>query len=125
MLPSHASATAAEAAVLTKAVLRAAEQLAMTNKALATVLGLSEATVSRMRGGGYELRRDQKAFELGVLFVRFYRSLDAILGGDSVVARSWLRNMNTALDAIPLEMIQTVPGLMNVIQYLDARRAIV
>ncbi|SRR5579885_800236 len=125
MLPSHASATAAEAAVLTKAVLRAAEQLAMTNKALATVLGLSEATVSRMRGGGYELRRDQKAFELGVLFVRFYRSLDAILGGDSVVARSWLRNANTALDAIPLEMIQTVPGLMNVIQYLDARRAIV
>ena len=125
MLPSHADVTPNEAAALTKAVLRAAEHLAMTNKALATVIGVSEATVSRMRSGDYELQRGQKAFELGILFVRLYRSLDAILGGDSTVAKAWLRNMNTAFDATPLEMIQTIPGLVNVIQYLDARRAVV
>ena len=39
------------AAVVTKAVLRAAERLGLTNKVLASVIGLSEATVSRMRSG--------------------------------------------------------------------------
>jgi hypothetical protein len=111
--------------VLTKATLKAASQLALTNKALATVIGVSEATVSRMRSGDYVLQRGQKSFDLAVLFVRLYRSLDAIVGGDDAVAASWLKNRNTALDAEPAALIQTVPGLMNVIQYLDARRAVV
>ena len=119
------AATADQAAVLTKATLKAAIQLGLTNKLLATVIGVSEATVSRMRSGDYLLQRGQKPFELAVLFVRLYRSLDAIVGGDDAVAGSWLKNRNTVLDAEPLTLIQTVPGLMNVIQYLDARRAVV
>ena len=114
-----------QAAVLTKATLRAATQLGLTNKLLATVIGVSEATVSRMRSGDYALQRGQKSFELAVLFVRLYRSLDAIVGGDDAVAGTWLKSRNTTLDAEPLVLIQTVPGLMNVIQYLDARRAVV
>ena len=114
-----------QAAVLTKATLRAATQLGLTNKLLATVIGVSEATVSRMRSGDYTLQCGQKPFELAVLFVRLYRSLDAIVSGDDAVAGSWLKNRNTVLDAEPLALIQTVPGLMNVIQYLDARRAVV
>ena len=113
------------AAVVTKAALRAASQLGMTNKVFATVVGLSEATVSRMRAGDYLLQPSQKAFELALLFVRLYRSLDAIVGGDDAVASAWLRNRNTLLNEEPLVLIQTIPGLMNVIQYLDARRAIV
>ena len=119
------AATVDHAAVLTKATLRAATQLGLTNKLLATVIGVSEATVSRMRSGDYTLQRGQKSFELAVLFVRLYRSLDAIVSGDDAVAGSWLKNRNTVLDAEPLTLIQTVPGLMNVIQYLDARRAVV
>jgi predicted transcriptional regulator len=122
--PRPASA-ADQAAVLTKATLRAATQLGLTNKLLATVIGVSEATVSRMRSGVYQLQRGQKSFELAVLFVRLYRSLDAIVGGDDAVAGVWLKNRNVALDAEPLALIQTVAGLMNVIQYLDARRAVV
>jgi Antitoxin Xre/MbcA/ParS C-terminal toxin-binding domain/Antitoxin Xre-like helix-turn-helix domain len=117
--------TPAKAAVLTKATLRAATQLDLTSKALSAVIGLSEATVSRMRSGDYTLQPGQKSFELAVLFVRLYRSLDAIVGGDDAVAGSWLRNRNIALGGQPLAIIQTVPGLMNVIQYLDARRAVV
>jgi len=114
-----------QAAVLTKATLRAAIRLGLTNRALATVIGVSEATVSRMRSGDYTLQPGQKPFELAVLFVRLYRSLDAVVGGDDAVAGTWLKNRNTVLDAEPLALIQTVPGLMNVIQYLDARRALV
>jgi hypothetical protein len=114
-----------KAAVVTKAALKAASQLGMTNKAFAAVVGLSEATVSRMRAGDYLLQPGQKAFEFALLFVRLYRSLDAIVGGDDAVASAWLRSRNTLLDDEPLALIQTVPGLMNVIHYLDARRAVV
>ncbi len=117
--------TADAPAVLTKAVLRAGGHLRLTNKVLAAVLGVSEATLSRMQAGQYALRRGDKAFELAVLFVRLYRSLDALVGGDDAVAGAWLANDNAALDAVPITLIQSVPGLMNVIQYLDARRAVV
>ena len=124
--PKPRPASAADpAAVLTKATLEAATRLGLTNKLLATVIGVSEATVSRMRSGVYRLQHGQKSFELAVLFVRLYRSLDAIVGGDAAVAGAWLKNRNVALAAEPLALIQTVPGLMNVIQYLDARRAVV
>ena len=103
-----------EVAVITKAVLRAADHL-----------GLSEATVSRMRGGTYLLQPSQKPFELAMLLVRLYRSLDAIVGGDAAAAQAWLRNDNSALAGRPLAPMQTIPGLMQVIAYLDARRAVV
>jgi len=122
---SHSAAKPDPSAVVTKAALKAATQLGMTNRALANVVGLSEATVSRMGSGGYRLQPGQKPFELALLFVRLARSLDAIVGGDDAVAGAWLKNPNTALSDTPLTLIQTVPGLMNVLQYLDARRAVV
>ena len=111
--------------VLTKAVLRAAEKLDVKASRLAPILGLSEPTVSRMKRGEYILEADSKPFELAVLFVRLFRSLDAIVGGDEAVARAWLANLNLALDGRPIEKIRTVAGLTDVIAYLDARRALV
>jgi hypothetical protein len=110
-------------AVLTKAVLRAAARLDVPAKVLAAVLGVSEASVSRMKRNDFSLDAGTKPFELGVLFVRLFRSLDAILGGDETVARAWMRNPNEAMGAPPIARIQTVTGLVDVIAYLDARRA--
>lgn len=126
-MPSGAiqASAVSQAAVVTKATLNAASKLGITNKLLANIIGVSEATVSRMYSGRYLLQPEQKSFELAVLFVRLYRSLDAIVGGDDAVASTWLKSRNTALDGEPIAFIQTVPGLMNVIQYLDARRAVV
>ena len=114
-----------ESRVVTKATLRAAERLGIKNNVLARIIGLSEPTISRMSKGAYLLPPDSKAFELAVLFVRFYRSLDGIIGGDDSVAADWLKNENTVLDGTPLEIIQSVSGLANAIEYLDSRRAIV
>ena len=112
-----------DAVVLTKAVLRAADKLGVNGAALAPVLGVSEATVSRMKSGDYRLEADTKPFELGVMFVRLFRSLDAIAGGDEAVARAWLANPNSALGGKPVEKIRNLAGLIDVIAYLDARRA--
>src|SRR5690606_2013339 len=114
-----------ESGVITRATLRAADRLGIRSSVLAKIVGVSEPTVSRMRKGAYVLERGQKPFEHAVLFVRLYRSLDAIVGGDDKVAAAWLRNENTALDGTPLELIQKIAGLLNVIAYLDARRAVV
>jgi hypothetical protein len=116
--------TAAEAAIVTKAVMRAAGRLELPNRILATVLGVSEATVSRMGAGAYQLDPEGKPFELAVLFLRLFRSLDAIVGGDVPVARAWLRNTNTAFGAAPMTMIESVAGLVQVVAYLDDRRAL-
>jgi uncharacterized protein (DUF2384 family) len=114
----------AQGTVLTKAVLLAPDKLDVKQASLAAILGVSEATVSRMKKGDYVLHADSKAFELAVLFVRLFRSLDVMVGGDEAVARAWLANPNLALDAKPVEKIRTVPGLMDVITYLDARKSL-
>jgi hypothetical protein len=118
------SSPVSEAAVSTKAVLRAAARLGLSNKTLAKIIGVSEATVSRMGAGSYQLARGDKPFELGLLFVRVFRSLDAIAGGDEAVATAWLRSENLALGGTPLTLIQSVPGLVHVLAYLDARRSL-
>ena len=111
--------------VITKAALSAARRLGVSNGVLARILGLSEASVSRMGHGTYLLKPGDKPFELAVLFVRLFRSLDAIVGGDEEVAKAWLRADNSGLRGRPLALIQTVAGLTDVIAYLDARRAVV
>ena len=114
-----------EGVVVTKAALRAADRLGLTAKLVASVIGVSEATVSRMKKGDLTLETGSKPFELAVLMVRLFRSLDAIAGGDEKVSRAWMKNENLALGGAPLEKIVTVAGLVDVIAYLDARRALV
>jgi hypothetical protein len=114
-----------EAVVVTKAVLRATERLSLSNRVLAKILGLSEATVSRMSTGAYLLAPGDKPFELALLFLRLFRALDAIVSGDETAARTWLQAEHAILGGAPVTLICSVPGLMNVVAYLDAHRALV
>ncbi len=111
--------------VLTKAMMRAAERLSLPANLLSSIVGLSEATLSRMKSGRYHLEQGSKPYEIALLFVRLFRSLDAIVGGDDGVAAAWLQNQNTALNAIPAQKIRSITGLIDVLSYLDARRALV
>ena len=117
--PGRAAAPRADV-VLTRAVLRAAERLGLNQRELAAVLGLSPSTLSRLSRRPLDPRR--KEGELAVLFVRLYRSLDALLGGDAEKARRWLHAPNHHLGGAPAELVRTVTGLVHVIEYLDAMR---
>lgn len=124
--PGRAHREAAEApaadVVLTKAAVRAAALLGLTQRELAGILGVSEATVSRLRADKYRLSpRRPKEWELARLFVRLFRSLDALWGHDEV-ARTWLASENLALAARPRDLLTSVEGLVRVGRYLDAAR---
>lgn len=106
--------------VLTRAALRAAERLGLAQKDLASLLGVSASTVSRFAQRPLDPR--SKEGELAALFVRLYRSLDALVGGQDEAARSWLHSENTHLGGPPARLVQTVTGLVHVLEYLDAMR---
>lgn len=107
--------------VLAKAVLNAAARLDLRQRDLAAVIGASEASVSRMqRGRGIDPA--SKEGELALLFLRLYRSLDTLVGGDDAQARAWLSAHNDHLAGVPAERLASVQGLVDVVQYLDAMR---
>lgn len=108
--------------VLSTAVLRAADLLQIRQAKLAGILGLSAASVSRMADGKYSLVPGRKEWELGILFVRLFRSLDSIVGGRETDARAWMHSHNTALVGVPADKLQSVQGLVQVTEYLDAVR---
>ena len=115
-----------KAAVISKALINAAEMLALSQSRLAQILGVSASTVSRLYTGSYLLSPEKKEWEFAVLLIRLFRSLDAIVGGIAEDARRWLGSDNHALaDKKPVELITSAEGLVRVVNYLDARRGIV
>ena len=120
-IPARRATRPQSAPVLAKATLAAAERLGLRQRHLAAIIGSSEASVSRLQNGR-GLDPDSKEGELALMFVRLYRSLDALIGGDDVKARAWLIAVNDHLGGVPAERIRTVEGLVDVVQYLDAMR---
>ena len=108
---------------LTRAILKAAELLNVSQAELASVLGLSPATVSRMSAGRYLLQPERKEWQLAALFVRLFRSLDSITGGRDDLSRAWLRSHNHALRGEPALLLGEIESFVRVVQYLDASRA--
>ncbi|MGH8801968.1 MAG: antitoxin Xre-like helix-turn-helix domain-containing protein [Casimicrobiaceae bacterium] len=119
---SPVAAAADEAAVLSRSAVRAARLLGLSQRAVGQILGISDATASRLFAGKYLLSRDRaKEWELALLFVRLFRSLDALWGHEET-ARVWLASENLALGAAPAELLGSIQGLVRVVACLDNAR---
>ena len=57
-----------------------------------------------------------------LLFLRVFRSLDALVGGNEASARAWLQADNRHLGGVPLDRMKRIEGLVDVAEYLDAMR---
>ena len=112
-----------DAQILTSAVGRIAQAWSLSNAKLASILGLSPATASRLRNGQAQLNPASKAFEAGQFLLRLFRSLDALMGSDDHAARRWLTTANLDLAARPIELVDTFRGLIAVCDYVDGYRA--
>ena len=112
--------------VLTKAVVNVATYLDLPKVKLAHILGVSSATVTRLYADTYRLSPGRKEWDFAVMLVRLFRSLDSIVGGAADDAKKWLASDNKAFAGKkPIEMIESTEGLVRVVTYLDACRAIV
>ena len=112
-----------QSVVVTKALMIAANQLGMTNVAIAKTIGVSPATATRMSVGTYTLDPGTKPYELALLLIRLFRSLDSVVGGDAASLASWMKSPNLGLNGIPRELVQSVTGLVGAVEYVDAARA--
>lgn len=123
-MKSLAQPAPSPAATLSHATLAAADLLGVSQAELAPILGLSPATVSRLANAQYQLNPNGKEWQLAALFVRLFRSLDSLTGGNDALSRAWLRSPNHDLTAVPASLLADVTGLVRVVQYLDACRAL-
>jgi uncharacterized protein (DUF2384 family) len=67
------------------------------------------------------IRRATKEWELALLLVRLFRSLDALWGHEEA-AHTWLASHNLALAARPVDLVPSIEGLVRVVNYLDNAR---
>lgn len=120
---STTNTTADKEHVIAKALLKTKELLNLTGPEVEEVTGISESKLSRIKRHDATINDDKK-YQLAVLLIRLYRSLDSITNNDDVSSQ-WIRNGNLALHGVPIELIKSPQGLIDVINYLDSRRAII
>jgi hypothetical protein len=106
-------------AVLTKAVSRIASLWNLKNRELASILGVSEASASRLISGQFAISHRSKEGEIALLLIRLFRGLDAYLGGHKENQVAWLRAPHSVFGTSPIEKIQQLEGLVFAVHYMD------
>lgn len=104
-------------AVLGRSLLAAAEELGVSKADIGAIIGRDRTTIHR---NGID--PESKAGELALMFIRIYRSLFALMGGDRDNMRHFLRTDNLGTHGIPAEQLHDIQGMVAVCTYLDAIR---
>lgn len=113
--------------VVYKAVFNAAQLLGINVADLSAITGLSQPTLFRLRQA-FENKQERevhpKSYESMLLFLRVFRNLDAIFGGNVDHMKTWLTSFHLTLgNGVPLHALKSTEGLVRVVSYLDAMRA--
>ena len=114
------SATVNEPRRLTQTVLQVTEMLGLFQAELARVLQVQCADIGALASARQSLAPGTRAWELALLFVRFYRALFEWTGGDGVAMRHWLRVEDSVLGGVPHLLIIDDGRLPDVVEYLEA-----
>lgn len=107
---------------MTRATLRAAKAWGLSRTELASIIGLSEASIARLESGTRWLARDTKQFEFAALFVRSYVAASTVYASSKASPYAWPRQPSTGLNgAVPLDLMKTVAGLVYVCNFIESR----
>ena len=106
-----------QSSVLSEALANAGKLLGMSQSDLGDIIGKNRTAISR---GGIDPA--SKAGELALLFIRCYRALYVLVGGNVEQMRHWMQTENLHTGGVPAEQIKSVQGLTVVLAYLDAMR---
>ena len=107
--------------VVGKAVLKAADQLGLKQSELAAVLGVHRTAISRLKQNP-DLDPKSKQGELALLLIRVARAVYALTGGDPVWISHFMQSPNKITGGIPARQIESIQGLVMVVQFVDAIR---
>lgn len=111
-----------EEIVLTKAINNLSKFYSLSGKDLSKIIGISEASASRISQGIKLISPYTKEGEMALLLLRIYRSLNSMVGNNHEKAKLWLNSPNKYFRNKPIEEMKTIPGLIAVLNYLDAMR---
>jgi hypothetical protein len=106
-----------KSAVLGRSLLAAAEELGVSKSDIGAIVGRNRTTIDR---NGID--PDSKAGELALMFIRIYRSLFALMGGDRDNMRHFLHTRNRGTHGVPAKQLHCIQGMVTVCTYLDAMR---
>ncbi|AHI27922.1 MbcA/ParS/Xre antitoxin family protein [Marinobacter similis] len=104
-------------ALLAKALLNAGKAFGFNQTELADIVGRNRTGL--VRDG---IDPASKSGELALLFIRLYRSVFALTGGEPAAMKHWINTENRYFDEVPRQLIKSAEGLVRVNHYLDAMR---
>jgi hypothetical protein len=103
--------------VLSKALFNAAEAMGISKAEAAKIIGRERTGI--VRDG---IDPNSKPGELALMFIRIYRGLYAVVGGDQDNMKHWITTENQTFGQSPRQMMDSCQGLVRVLMYLDAIR---
>ena len=107
-----------DARLVADACLKAAAELGFSKEELGEIVGRHRTSLERSG-----LEPSSKEGQLGLLFLRVVRSLDALMGADVELMRNWIEQPNAHLAGqCPRILLFSVEGLGRLAAYLDALR---
>jgi len=106
--------------VVSVALVRAAADLGLNGSQLARTIGLSEATVSRVRRGACIIPAGSKPYELSMMVIRIHQALMKTLAEDREAIQSWMRQKNKDFGSIPCDRIYDIRGLVAVLTFAES-----
>lgn len=118
MRDMQAAKTKDSQTIVMKAYINAYKTMGMSDDNAAKLIGVGRSTLLRK----LSFETESKQSELQILFIRFYRSLFALFGGDLTSMKHWFEHKNKHIRGVPRELCFTVTGLVNINAYLDALR---
>lgn len=111
-----------DAELVTEAYIEAGRELGLTLRQMASVIGVSEPAMKNYSRGSATIS-SAKSQELSLGFIRVYRALFAILGGNREQMRHWMKTPNLHFkNQVPTDLAGSYQGLAALNVYLDAMR---
>lgn len=119
---SEAIPQQSDAELVTEAYIQAGRELGLNLKQMASVIGVSEPAMKNYSRGAATIS-SPKSQELSLGFIRAYRALFAILGGDQEQMQHWMKTPNRHFSGqVPTALAGSYQGLAALNVYLDAMR---
>lgn len=86
---------------------------------VARILGVSASYMTNLRRGDAVLTIDSHPYQNAVLFLRTLESVNSMLGSSDAV-QQYLTHKHAHLGAVPLQMMTTPEGLVDVTRYVES-----